>query len=71
MIRLLKVFEFVWIGVSVLSVLKVIDLWGSQDETERTLFWIFAGFSVLGVFMFFFRRRMRRKMEARKQDQSA
>ena len=44
MIRLLKVFEFVWIGVSVLSVLKVIDLWGTQDETERTLFWIFAGF---------------------------
>ncbi len=71
MIRLLKVFEFVWIGVSVLSVLKVIDLWGTQDETECTLFWIFAGFSVLGVFMFFFRRRMRRKMEARKQDQSA
>ena len=71
MIRLLKVFEFVWIGVSVLSVLKVIDLWGTQDETERNLFWSFAGFSVLGVFMFFFRRRMRRKMEARKQDQSA
>jgi uncharacterized membrane protein YuzA (DUF378 family) len=69
MIRILRVFEFVWIGISILSIFKVFYLWGTEDSTEKQLLYIFMGFAVLGVFMFFFRRRMRLKMEKRKKDQ--
>lgn len=63
MIKILRVFEFVWLAISLLSILKVWELWGKEGHEQ--LLYIFAGFSVLGVIMFFFRRRMRLKMEAR------
>lgn len=68
MIKILRVFEFVWLAISTLSLLKVWELWGKEGQEQ--MLYIFAGFAVLGVIMFFFRRRMRLKMEARKESSS-
>lgn len=68
MIKILRVFEFVWLAISTLSLLKVWELWGVEGQEQ--MLYIFAGFAVLGVIMFFFRRRMRLKMEARKETES-
>lgn len=68
MIKILRVFEFVWLAISTLSLLKVWELWGVEGQEQ--MLYIFAGFAVLGVIMFFFRRRMRLKMEARKESSS-
>lgn len=68
MIKILRVFEFVWLAISTLSLLKVWELWGVEGQEQ--MLYIFAGFAILGVIMFFFRRRMRLKMEARKESSS-
>ena len=62
MTKTLRVFEIVWLVITALSVLETIRLWNSEDQTQR---YIFIGFAIVGILMYFFRRNMRIKMEKR------
>jgi tryptophan-rich sensory protein len=65
MTKTLRVFEIVWLVITALSVLETIRLWNSEDQTQR---YIFIGFVIVGILMYFFRRNMRIKMEKREMD---
>lgn len=55
------IFEYLYLIVAALSVYKVVTEWG-QEDAQPTLFIIFA---IVGVFMFFFKRRFRKRMVER------
>lgn len=55
------IFEYLYLGVAALSIYKVVTEWG-QEDARPVLFIIFA---VVGVFMFFFKRRFRKRMVER------
>lgn len=57
---MLKFVEVAWIIIAVISAVELYRMWGTFDQK----FWIFFGFMVLAVFMFFFRRRQRQRYEA-------
>lgn len=59
MIKMLKVVEVAWIVVAIISAGELVYMWGTFD----TKFWVFLGFMVIAVFMFFFRRRQRQRYE--------
>lgn len=58
---MLKVVEVVWVIMAVVAAVQVVLLWGNFT----TQFWVFTGFTVLAVIMFFVRRRQRRAYEER------
>lgn len=59
--KMFKVVEIAWIVVAVLSAIEVYRLWGTFDQK----FFIFLGFMVVAVVMFFFRRKQRQRLESR------
>lgn len=64
MIKILKYTEYLYLMVALISVYKIVALWGiSPKET-----YIFIFFAVVSLGMFFFRRNYRRKFEQRKND---
>ncbi len=58
------VFEYLYLVVAVLSVYKVVTEWGQEDAQT----WLFIAFAVIGVFMFFFKRSFRKRMEQREKN---
>ncbi len=64
MMKIFKIVEVAWIVVAVISGLELIRLWGSG----QVKFWYFLGFMVVAIFMFFFRRRQRQRMERYKRE---
>ena len=64
-IKIYQIFEYAYIAMALFSVYLVITNW----ETDRNRAYLFAGFGVLAVFMFFFKRRFRRKIEEHKRNQ--
>lgn len=50
-----------YLGIAAIAAYEVYDLWGTFDSK----FWIFVGFAVMAVFMFFFRKKQRQKFEER------
>ena len=63
--KIYHLFEYVYIAMALFSVYLVISNW----ETDRPRAYLFAFFAFVAVFMFFFKRRFRRKMEEHKRDQ--
>lgn len=59
--KISHVFEYLYLGVSALSIYKIVTEW-DQPENQTVLFSIFA---VVGVFMFVFKRRFRKRMQER------
>ncbi len=57
--KMLKFVEIAWIVIAVISLVELIRLWGTFD----TKFWMFLGFMVVAIFMFFFRRKQRLRYE--------
>lgn len=57
----LKVVEWVWLVISILSLETIISQWDENREKA----YIFLIFFLLGIFMFKLRRTQRKKMEAR------
>lgn len=55
------IFEYLYLVVAALSIYKVINEWGQEDAQT----WLFIVFAVIGVFMFFFKRSFRKRMEKR------
>lgn len=65
--KILRVSEFMYLGISALSLVELIRGWGSFD----TNFAIYSIFLLVGIFMFYFRRRTRLKLEARQKGPDA
>ncbi|MAO09169.1 MAG: hypothetical protein CL596_10695 [Alteromonas sp.] len=63
--KIYRIFEYAYIAMAIFSVYLVVTNW----ETNRGRAYIFAFFAVVAVFMFFFKRRFRKNMEKRNQDQ--
>lgn len=59
--RISHIFEYLYLVVAVLSIYKVITEWGQEDAQT----WLFIVFAIIGIFMFFFKRRFRKRMEQR------
>ena len=65
MIKFSKFFEVAYLCLAAFFVFESYRLW----DTERTQSYIFIAFSVLAVFMFFFRRHFRHKYTNERKDQ--
>ena len=65
--KVLRVSEVIYLGISALSFWEMIKGWGTFD----TNFGLYSLFFLVGIFMFYLRRRTRLKLEARKRDTDA
>ncbi|KPM32663.1 Hypothetical protein I595_1089 [Croceitalea dokdonensis DOKDO 023] len=61
MVKLLRYTEYVYLVVAVLSVYKIVALWSTEPKET----YIFIFFAIVSLGMFFFRRKYRKKFEAR------
>ena len=62
--KIYRLFEYVYVLMAVFSVYLVITNW----STDRNRAYLFAFFTVVAIFMFFFKRRFRKKIEERNKD---
>lgn len=65
--RMLKIVEIAWIIIAVISAVELYRMWPAVDQK----FYIFLGFMVLAVVMFFVRRRQRLRYEERQNNKEA
>ncbi|NQX77190.1 hypothetical protein [Gilvibacter sp.] len=63
--KIFQLFEYVYLAMAAFSIYLVIINW----EVDRGRAYMFGMFAVVAVFMFFFRRKFRRKMEDHKRNQ--
>ena len=62
--KIYRLFEYVYILMAVFSVYLVVTNW----ENDRNRAYLFVFFAVVAIFMFFFKRKFRKKIEERKND---
>lgn len=62
--KVYKLFEYAYLVMFVLSVVAVVTSWNS----DRDRAYLFLFFSVVSIFMYFFKRNFRKKLEKRQQD---
>lgn len=62
--KIYQLFEYLYIAMALFAIYLVISNW----ETDRSRAYLFAVFAVVAVFMFFFKRRFRQKMEEHKRN---
>lgn len=62
---MLRVVEIAWVVIAIISAIEVYRMWPEVDNK----FWIFTGFMVLAVVMFFVRRRQRLRYQERKKQE--
>ena len=62
--KIYRLFEFAYIFMAILSIYIVVDSW----ETNRNRAYLFVLFTIVAIFMFFFKRNFRRKIEERKKN---
>ncbi len=58
--KVYRLFEYAYLAMAVFSVYIVIDNWSEN----RNRAYLFAFFGIVAVFMFFFKRKFRKKIEA-------
>jgi hypothetical protein len=63
--KIYQLFEYAYIAMAIFSIYLVITNW----ETDRGQAYLFSFFGVLAIFMYFFKRRFRKKFEKRKGNQ--
>jgi FtsH-binding integral membrane protein len=63
--KIYQLFEYAYIVMFIFAIYMVVTNW----EANRDQAYLFAFFGVVAIFMFFFKRRFRKKLEERKQDQ--
>ena len=63
--KLYRLFEFAYIAMALFSIYLVISNW----NTNRDRSYIFVFFGIVAIFMFFFKRRFRKNIEKRNQNQ--
>ena len=62
--KIYRLFEYAYIFMGVFSIYLVIDNW----ETNKNQAYLFGFFAIVAIFMFFFKRNFRRKIEERKKN---
>ncbi len=62
--KIYRLFEYAYLGMAGFSVYLVITNW--DDNRNRA--YLFAFFTLVAIFMFFFKRNFRKKMEQRNQN---
>jgi len=63
--KIYRLFEYAYIFMAIFSIYLVVTNW----DTNRDRAYIFAFFGIVAIFMFFFKRRFRKNLEKRNQDQ--
>lgn len=61
MSKYFKYFEYAYLVIAAFFLFETIRIW----NTERSRAYLFLFFVVISIFMFFFKRRFRRKFEER------
>lgn len=61
MSRFYKYFEYAYLIIAAFFAFEAYRIW----ETEQSRAYLFGFFVLISIFMFFFKRRFRRKMEER------
>ncbi len=62
--KIYRLFEYAYVFMAIFSIYLVVTNW----ETDRNRAYLFAFFTVVAIFMFFFKRRFRKMLEKRKSD---
>ncbi len=60
--RLHKIFEYAYLLIAIVFIVEGVLRWNSEREKA----YFFLGFSVLAIFMFFFKKRFRKKNSIKK-----
>lgn len=61
MMRFFKYFEYAYLFIAAFFLFETVRIWNE----ERNRAYLFAFFVLVAVFMYFFKRRFRKKMEER------
>jgi hypothetical protein len=61
--KFFKYFEFAYLFIAAFFLFETVRIWNS----ERNRAYLFLFFVVIAIFMFFFKRRFRKKFESRNQ----
>ncbi|MCE2495969.1 MAG: hypothetical protein J4F31_05260 [Flavobacteriales bacterium] len=62
----IKVIEIMWVVIAAVSVVELVRLWNTPGNKK----WIFGAFLVFAIFMYWFRRKQRIRMEQRMNDRN-
>lgn len=62
--KIYRLFEYAYIGMAAFSIYITVNNW----EDNRNRAYLFAFFTVVAIFMYFFKRNFRKKMEQRNKD---
>ena len=57
--KLYLLFEYLYIVMALFSIYIIISVW----ETDRNRAYLFMFFTIVAIFMFFFKRKFRKKIE--------
>lgn len=63
--KIYQLFEYAYLAMAAFSIFLVFTNW----TENRNRAYLFAFFTVVAIFMFFFKRRFRKKMEERSKQQ--
>ena len=66
MVKFWKFFEYAYLVIAIIFIVEGVSRWSS----DRNRAYLFIGFAILAVFMYFFRKRFRKRIEARKNEQN-
>lgn len=61
--KAIKITEYLWLFVAGASLYEIFRLWGNVEAAKMYYLTL-----PVGIFMFFFRRRFRKKMEKRQEE---
>ncbi len=61
MTKIFKFFEYAYLIVAIIFIVEGVLYW----NTNREKAYLFLGFSLLAIFMYFFKKRFRKKAESR------
>ena len=62
--KIYRLFEYAYLLMAIFSIYLVISNW--QDNINRAYMFVF--FTIVAIFMFFFKRNFRKKIEERKRN---
>lgn len=66
MVKFWKFFEYAYLVIAIIFIVEGFARWSS----DRNRAYLFIGFAILAVFMYFFRKRFRKRIEARNKEQN-
>jgi len=65
MTKIFKFFEYAYLIIAIIFIVEGMLRW----NTNREKAYLFLGFSILAIFMYFFKKRFRKKTENRNKNQ--